>query len=120
MYTVSSPQPVGCVASRTLNDKNLIEMIDRSSSSPPREQVVPSLGKSGVSHVSDRACEWHGAAGAVSVSLGGHAGQPPSEQAMSAPRSGQAPPHPCSPLPALPFSFTPLKHKQKNPFLLYL
>lgn len=46
---------------------------DRSSSIPAREQVVPSLAKSGVSHVSDRACGWHGAAGAVFVSLGGHA-----------------------------------------------
>lgn len=87
MYTASSPQPVGCVASRTLNDKNLIEMVDRCSSSPPRVQVVPSLGKPGVSHVSDGACEGHGAAGAVLMSHG----DPRWEQAVRAPRVPPAP-----------------------------
>lgn len=125
MYTVSSPQPVGCVASRTLNDKNLIEMVDRSSSSPPREQVVPSLGKSGVSRVSDGACGRRGAAEAVLVSHGDARGQPRPEQGTSAraallPRAPGRPLLTLFPLPALPFSFTPLKHQQKYPSALFI
>lgn len=104
VYSVFPPARWMCSIQDTINDKSLIEMIDRSSSSPrERESRWFLLWVS-------PACPMFQVRGWLGLC---------SERAMSAPRPGQAPPHPL-PLPALPFSFTPLKHKQKPPSLLYL